>query len=199
MESYGRVYRTLIDEGLETIMTGQISLPAVSRKLRPGIRDAEIMPASLAPELLQDLLRGELGFNGLIISDASSISAAIAFCFARSSEYFSVNRSDAFERHAPVSVVKFSSSASDAFCLRIAAVSSSSLQAEPLSRKSYSIFCVKVITLYERMAPGSVIASSTDNFSAASYRSAISSSLPDMPLRFCRIPSNSCLSSLKYR
>ena len=29
------------------------------------------MPASLAPELLEDLLRGELGFNGLIISDAS--------------------------------------------------------------------------------------------------------------------------------
>ena len=48
LESYGKVYRTMIEEGLETIMTGQISLPAVSRKLRPGIRDAEIMPASLA-------------------------------------------------------------------------------------------------------------------------------------------------------
>ncbi len=71
LASYGRVYRTMIDEGLETIMTGQISLPAMSRKLRPGIRDTEIMPASLAPELLQDLLRGQLGFNGLIISDAS--------------------------------------------------------------------------------------------------------------------------------
>ena len=71
LASYGRVYKTMIDEGLETIMTGQISLPAMSRKLRPGIRDTEIMPASLAPELLQDLLRGQLGFNGLIISDAS--------------------------------------------------------------------------------------------------------------------------------
>ena len=71
MESYGRVYRTLIDEGLEAVMTGQISLPNMSRLLRPGIRDTEIMPASLAPELLQDLLRGKLGFNGVIISDAS--------------------------------------------------------------------------------------------------------------------------------
>ncbi len=71
MSTYGKVYRALIDDGLEAIMTGQISLPAVSRKLRPGLRDEEILPASLAPELLQDLLRGELGFNGLIISDAS--------------------------------------------------------------------------------------------------------------------------------
>ena len=71
MQSYGLVYRTMIDEGLEAVMTGQISLPAWSRRVRPGIRNEEILPASLAPELLQDLLRGELGFNGLIISDAS--------------------------------------------------------------------------------------------------------------------------------
>ena len=71
MASYGKVYRTLIGEGLEAVMTGQISLPAWSRKVRPGIRDQEILPASLAPELLQDLLRDELDFNGVIISDAS--------------------------------------------------------------------------------------------------------------------------------
>jgi hypothetical protein len=58
LSSYGRVYQTMIDEGLETIMTGQISLPHMSRMLRPGIRDGEILPASLAPELLQDLLHG---------------------------------------------------------------------------------------------------------------------------------------------
>ena len=97
LESYGRVYRTMIDEGLETIMTGQISLPAMSRKLRPGIRDAEIMPASLAPELLQDLLRGQLGFNGLIISDASHMlgmagvmkrSEAVPACIAAGCDMF---------------------------------------------------------------------------------------------------------------
>ena len=71
MSSYGKVYQTMIDEGLETIMTGQISLPSMTRLLRPGIRNEEILPASLAPELLQDLLRERMGFNGLIISDAS--------------------------------------------------------------------------------------------------------------------------------
>ncbi len=71
MQSYGKVYKTMIDEGLETVMTGQISFPAWSRKCKPDITDAELLPASLAPELLEGLLRGELGFNGLIISDAS--------------------------------------------------------------------------------------------------------------------------------
>ena len=71
MQSYGKVYKTMIDEGLETVMTGQISFPAWSRRVNPGVKDSELMPASLAPELLQSLLREELGFNGLIISDAS--------------------------------------------------------------------------------------------------------------------------------
>lgn len=70
-DSFGKVYRELIDEGIESFMVGHICLPAYSRKLKPGIKDSELMPASLAPELLNDLLRGQLGFNGLILTDAS--------------------------------------------------------------------------------------------------------------------------------
>ena len=97
LASYGKVYQTMIDEGLETIMTGQISLPKMSRRLRPGLKDTEIMPASLAPELLQDLLRGQMGFNGLIISDASHMigmsgvmarSEAVPRCIAAGCDMF---------------------------------------------------------------------------------------------------------------
>lgn len=69
--SFRRVYETMISEGLESIMVGHIALPEMSRYLRPGIADADIKPATLDPELLTDLLRGEMGFNGLIITDAS--------------------------------------------------------------------------------------------------------------------------------
>lgn len=70
-ESFGRAYKELIDYGIESIMVGHIALPEYSRKLRPGIKDTDIMPATLAPELLQDLLRDKLEFNGLLMTDAS--------------------------------------------------------------------------------------------------------------------------------
>ena len=69
--SFRRVYQTMIDEGLESVMVGHIALPEMSRRLRPGIADADIRPATMAPELLTDLLRGEMGFNGVVITDAS--------------------------------------------------------------------------------------------------------------------------------
>jgi beta-N-acetylhexosaminidase len=69
--TFGRVYRDLIDHGVQSIMVGHIGAPALSRKYRPGIADRDLLPATLAPELLQDLLRGELGFNGLLVTDAS--------------------------------------------------------------------------------------------------------------------------------
>ena len=72
-QTYGRVYREMIDYGVQSVMVGHIGAPELSRKYRPGIADSEIQPATLSPELLQDLLRGELGFNGLILTDASQM------------------------------------------------------------------------------------------------------------------------------
>jgi len=69
--TFGKVYKGMIDAGVPSVMIGHIQQPAYSRALRPGIHDEEIMPATVAPELLQDLLRGKLGFNGLIVTDAT--------------------------------------------------------------------------------------------------------------------------------
>ena len=71
--TYGHVYREMIGHGVQSIMVGHIGAPELSRHFRPGMADKDIMPATLAPELLQDLLRGELGFNGLILTDASQM------------------------------------------------------------------------------------------------------------------------------
>lgn len=62
MVTYGKIYRTLIEDGAHTVMVGHIAFPAYSRS--KGVPDKEIKSATLSPELLQDLLREELGFNG---------------------------------------------------------------------------------------------------------------------------------------
>lgn len=69
--SFGKVYKHAIDEGVMSIMAGHIALPAYQKKLVPGIKDEDIMPATLAPELITGLLREQLGFNGLVVTDAS--------------------------------------------------------------------------------------------------------------------------------
>ncbi len=76
--SFGKVYKGLIDAGIQSIMVGHICQPAYSKLLRPGMQDKDIKPATMAPELLQDLLRGKLGFNGLLVTDATHMAGLTA-------------------------------------------------------------------------------------------------------------------------
>ena len=69
-ESFGKVYKAMIDADALTVMTGHIAMPAYQKKFNPN-HPNKLMPASLSPELLQNLLREQLGFNGMIITDAS--------------------------------------------------------------------------------------------------------------------------------
>jgi len=68
--TYGKVWRAVIDAGVMCVMTGHISLPDYQ-----GFADRPVdaPPATLDPKLLNDLLRNELGFAGLIISDATGM------------------------------------------------------------------------------------------------------------------------------
>lgn len=70
-KSYGLVYKQLIEDGIQTVMAGHILLPSYSKKINPDLKDEEIMPATLSKELLNGLLRESLGFNGLIVTDAT--------------------------------------------------------------------------------------------------------------------------------
>lgn len=72
MATYGKVYKGLIDQGAKTVMIAHIAQPEWVRKLNPNATDKEAyMPATLSPELMQGLLRGECGFNGMIVTDAT--------------------------------------------------------------------------------------------------------------------------------
>lgn len=81
--SFGKVYQNLIDHGLEAIMAGHIMQPAYTRYFHPDIKDEEIMPATLAPELIEGLLRKKLGFNGMVLTDASHM-VGLTCCMKRS-------------------------------------------------------------------------------------------------------------------
>lgn len=73
MSTYGKVYKTSMDAGALTVMAGHIMQPAWSKKLNPELEDEDILPGSMSYELLTGLLRGELGFNGTIITDSSAM------------------------------------------------------------------------------------------------------------------------------
>ena len=72
-KTYGKIYGELIEQGAQTVMAGHIMQPAYTRALNPGIADRDIMPATLSKELITGLLRGKLGFNGVVITDATNM------------------------------------------------------------------------------------------------------------------------------
>ncbi|MEI8095689.1 MAG: glycoside hydrolase family 3 N-terminal domain-containing protein [Spirochaetales bacterium] len=61
-ESFGKVYSGLIDAGIPSVMVGHILLPAHSK---------ELLPATLSHELVTGLLKTKLGFQGVVVTDAS--------------------------------------------------------------------------------------------------------------------------------
>ena len=72
-KSYGAIYESEIRAGVLAFMTGHILLPSYSKRLNPDLEDKDILPGSLSTELLNGLLREKLGFNGLILTDASTM------------------------------------------------------------------------------------------------------------------------------
>ena len=70
-ETYGAVYRNLIDHDLMSVMVGHIVQPNVAMQVNPALKFEDCLPASMSPELITGVLRGEFGFNGVITTDAT--------------------------------------------------------------------------------------------------------------------------------
>lgn len=73
MSTYGRVYREMIKAGTMAIMVAHIALPAFDEKIDEYLG---YPPATLSKNLMTGLLKGELGFDGCIVSDALSMVGA---------------------------------------------------------------------------------------------------------------------------
>lgn len=68
--TYGMIYRGLIEAGAPSVMVGHIAMPAYQEHFNP-LSGGKVIPATLSRELLNNLLREKLGFNGLIVTDAT--------------------------------------------------------------------------------------------------------------------------------
>ena len=69
-------------QGLCAVWVDHITMPSYSMRLNPRLTYGECLPATLSKELVTDLLRGKLGFNGLIMTDATHM-AGMAGCLPR--------------------------------------------------------------------------------------------------------------------
>lgn len=63
-------FKFLIQENIPAIMTAHVAVPALN--------DGQMTPATLSPVFIKDLLRKQLVFNGLIITDALDMGAIVA-------------------------------------------------------------------------------------------------------------------------
>ncbi|KRB59448.1 glycoside hydrolase family 3 [Rhizobium sp. Root708] len=78
-ETFGRLYRRLIGEGVLSVMSGHIALPAYIRSKYPDAGLEAFRPASVSRLLNVDLLRNQLRFNGIIVSDATPMGGLSAW------------------------------------------------------------------------------------------------------------------------
>lgn len=72
-KTYGKIYKDCIDAGVMTVMVGHIMMPAYTKEFNPSIKDEDILPASLSKEIVTGLLKEKLGFNGLVITDSTTM------------------------------------------------------------------------------------------------------------------------------
>ena len=62
-------FQSAIDAGASFVMVGHISLPNVT---------GDNTPASLSPMMITDVLRGQMGYNGIVVTDAMNMGAITA-------------------------------------------------------------------------------------------------------------------------
>ncbi len=67
MLSFGHVWKSVFDTGVMSVMTGHIALPWKDNEIHDYHGP---LPGSLSTKIQVDLLRKELGFDGVIVSDA---------------------------------------------------------------------------------------------------------------------------------
>lgn len=72
MDSYGKIYKSLIEDGAASVMVGHIAAPFVAKEISPDISEEEMyLPGTQSETLVSKLLRQKLGFNGVVVTDST--------------------------------------------------------------------------------------------------------------------------------
>jgi beta-N-acetylhexosaminidase len=79
METFGRLYRRMFEEGVMSVMSAHIAFPAYVRSKMADAGVEAFRPASISKLLTTTLLREELGFNGIVVSDATPMGGLSAW------------------------------------------------------------------------------------------------------------------------
>jgi beta-N-acetylhexosaminidase len=155
--TFGKLYGAAIDAGVLSIMSAHIALPAFVRsKLSdPGVE--AFRPASISQLLNIELLRRQLGFNGLIVSDASEMAGLTSWCHIRAAKsQIIANGCD---------MILFSSAPEEDMAEVRAAVEDGSLPAERFEDGVLRVLALKAaIGLHDaaRVRPAGALARSSD-------------------------------------
>jgi beta-N-acetylhexosaminidase len=64
-------YKRAIKENVAAVMIAHLEVPSLCTEIEP--RSQRIVPASMSKQIITDLLREELGFKGLVITDATNM------------------------------------------------------------------------------------------------------------------------------
>ena len=73
-------YKRCIDEGVDMIMTAHIQFPQIEDEYVLDDQENKIyLPATLSKTIITDILRGDLGYNGVVVTDGMEMEAIAKF------------------------------------------------------------------------------------------------------------------------
>lgn len=120
-------FRMGIEAGADAVMTAHIQVPSVT---------GSDMPATMSPILIQDILRKELGFEGIIITDAMDMGAI--------KKYWSPGEAAVNALKAGIDIILIPASISDAVHGIKSALNSGEISIERIDQSLFRILKVKL-------------------------------------------------------
>ena len=119
-------FRKAIDEGAGIIMTAHLNLPLI---------DNSGVPSTLSTVIIRDLLKKELGFEGLVVSDAMNMKGV--------TKYFKPGEAEALAMLAGNDVIEYVPNVSEAIREIKKLLTSNKMTSEDLSLKCRKIIALK--------------------------------------------------------